>query len=390
MMRSMFADVDHSHPDVRRDLFFWAEWLGAQLPRLGGLRLDAIKHFSSEFLRDFVAHIDSGAVAGGRNWFMVGEYWREESAYLADYIDFMGRRISLFDVQLVANFSKLSLQEGSDLRTVFEDTLVGMRPENAVVSCEALGFESPSTSSRVFWKLTVVDEQSFVVNHDTVSRTPLHALCCSDDTKTLVTHSLARRPISRSNFSRCFHNLVPPLLTPHQKPVTPYFLPLAYALILLRANAGLPCVFYSDLYGSLRKDHTTPSTATVTPPLAGGRLLPRLMLARKLWAYGTQVDYIADSADPSCIGFTRFGHPSRSGGAGIAAIMTNAWEYARKRMKVGRRHAGERWTDVLRGCPGVVVIDADGCGDFVVGPRMVAVWANEKAVGRERVDGVVL
>lgn len=126
----MFADIDHSNPEVRRDLFSWVEWLASQV-RLGGLRLDAIKHFSATFVKDLVTHIDQTV---GRDWTIIGEYWREEQSVLSRFIDFMDGRISLFDVRLVNNFSRLSFQANADLRTVFDGTLVSVMPKNAVVS----------------------------------------------------------------------------------------------------------------------------------------------------------------------------------------------------------------------------------------------------------------
>ena len=172
--------------------------------------------------------------------------------------------------------------------------------------------------------------------------------------------------------------------------MAPWFLPLAYALILLRANAGLPCVFFSDLYGSSGlAPHLPNHPVTVYPPPCGGGAIPRLMLARRLWAYGTQIDYL-DGDDPRCIGFTRTGHPAQAGGAGLAVLMTSAWEYRSMRMFVGRRHAGERWTDVLRWCPGVVPIDADGFGVFPVACRSVSVWVSESAPGRAAAESVAL
>jgi alpha-amylase len=71
----MCANIDHSHPEVRRELFHWVEWLGSQL-KLGGLRIDAIKHYSASFLRDLMGHIDQKV---GRDWFMVGEYWKADA-----------------------------------------------------------------------------------------------------------------------------------------------------------------------------------------------------------------------------------------------------------------------------------------------------------------------
>jgi len=132
----MFADVDHKHPQVREDLFRWVGWLSSQM-KLGGMRLDAIKHYSFAFLRDFVRYTRQHV---NPNWFLVGEYWREDSEFLARYIEYMGHEMSLFDVQLVSNFSRVSLlEERGDLRKLFDDALVVWKPNNAVVSALELG-----------------------------------------------------------------------------------------------------------------------------------------------------------------------------------------------------------------------------------------------------------
>lgn len=181
--------------------------------------------------------------------------------------------------------------------------------------------------------------------------------------------------------------LPPPGLTsPSKTPVAPFFIPLAYALILLRANVGLPCVFWSDLYGSFGP-HPDPKHTTYIPPCRGGAVIPKMMLARQRWAYGSQYDYF-DAAH--CVGFTRLGHPAWGGGDGLAVLMTNRWECASKRMLVGREHAGEVWTDLLRWCPGRVVVDGEGFGEFMVAGRSVSVWVNERAQGRREVDEFVL
>ena len=133
----MFADIDHKHPQVRYDLFYWVQWLRGQM-KIGGLRLDAIKHYSAGFLRDLLAHIDERV---DENWFLVGEYWREDSEFLAKFIEYMGHRMSLFDVQLVANLSRISLLgEKGDLREVFDDALVLWKPDHSVVSIPSLPF----------------------------------------------------------------------------------------------------------------------------------------------------------------------------------------------------------------------------------------------------------
>jgi alpha-amylase len=125
----MFADIDHSNTEVREDLFRWVQWLSSQM-KFGGLRLDAVKHYSAKFLRDFLQHIDQTV---DQHWFIVGEYWRDESDILARYIDYMNNRISLFDVRLLSNICRLSLKEDSDLRTILHGSLAILKPHNTVV-----------------------------------------------------------------------------------------------------------------------------------------------------------------------------------------------------------------------------------------------------------------
>lgn len=116
-------------------------------------------------------------------------------------------------------------------------------------------------------------------------------------------------------------------------------------------------------------------------------VIPKIILARRMYAYGPQIDYFDR---PDSIGFTRVGHPSKSGGAGLAVVISNGWKVTEKRMNVGRQHAGERWTDVLSLCWGEVVIDQNGWGIFGVGARSVSAWASRTAFGRDNLDELVL
>lgn len=70
--------------------------------------------------------------------------------------------------------------------------------------------------------------------------------------------------------------------------------------------------------------------------------------------------------------------------------MNVGWIFAVKRMCVGAKHAGERWTDLLKWKWGTVEIDSQGYGKFPVGPRAVAVWVWEGAEGRGLVEGFEL
>lgn len=168
--------------------------------------------------------------------------------------------------------------------------------------------------------------------------------------------------------------------------VAPWFIPLAYSIILLHANGGTPVVFYGDLYGSLGPMGERPA-GTYEPADHGRRLIPNMMLARQAYAYGSQSEYFDES---DCIGFTRHGNPSFSGHAGLAVLMTSRCEMAVKRMFVGKIHAGEHWTDLLGEVQGSVEIDFEGWALFAAAPRSVSVWVDVAAVGRRDIDSFSL
>ncbi|PSR83745.1 alpha-amylase [Coniella lustricola] len=309
----MFANIDLGHPEVRQELFSWAEWLGAQLP-IRGLRLDAIKHMSTGFVKEFVKQAKQ---VWGDDCLLLGEYWVQESDFLVNYAEDMGCDVQLYDIRLVHNFKDISWAQDPDLRTIFEGTLAQTRPDLSL---------------------------TFVVNHDTQE---------GQTSETLV---------------------------------APWFIPLAYSIILLHANGGSPVVFYGDLYGSFGPMGERPS-GTYEPADHGRRLIPSMMLARQAYAYGLQSQYF-DEAD--CIGFTRHGDACFSNHAGLAVLMTSRCEMAVKRMFVGEIHTGEHWTDLLGEVQGSIEIDSEGWGLFAAAPRSVSVWAASDAAGRHDIDSFAL
>jgi alpha-amylase len=127
----MFADLDYSHPEVEKDVLNWGGWISKEIT-LKGIRFDAVKHFSEDFLRKFITMMEE---QHGEGWFFVGEFWKDSLDDMSRYLERMGRKFSLFDAPLVYNFSKLSKTENADLRTVFDETLVKIEPVNAVASC---------------------------------------------------------------------------------------------------------------------------------------------------------------------------------------------------------------------------------------------------------------
>ena len=126
----MFADLDHSHPEVRADILKWGEWIGSEIA-IRGMRIDAAKHYSASFQKEFVAHLRNTV---GANYFIVGEYWRGEVDLLLNYLNTMDYGVSLFDVPLLGRFAAVSKMAGGDLRKIFRGTLVEQMPNHAVVS----------------------------------------------------------------------------------------------------------------------------------------------------------------------------------------------------------------------------------------------------------------
>lgn len=158
-------------------------------------------------------------------------------------------------------------------------------------------------------------------------------------------------------------------------PINRAFTPHAYSLLLLRRD-GIPCVFFGDLYG------TGPPHPEA--PTCGGKL-PGIILARKLFAHGPQVDYFERS---DCIGWTRQGTRHTSNGVAVVLSWTRATEpeniRPKLRMCVGKRHAGEVWTDVLGFEWTAVVIDEKGFGMFPCQWNSMACFVNQDAVGRDQ------
>ncbi|KAK6829418.1 Glucan 1-4-alpha-maltohexaosidase [Apiospora arundinis] len=125
----MYADVDYSHPEVQMDVINWGSWVVKEL-KLKGFRFDACQHFSARFTNDFIEQLKQEF--GKHSMFFVGEFWSGDSKEMLEYLDFIESQYSLFDSPLLYNFSRLSTTERSDLRTVFDGSLVQARPGQSV------------------------------------------------------------------------------------------------------------------------------------------------------------------------------------------------------------------------------------------------------------------
>ena len=307
----MFSDIDHRHPEVREDLFNWADWMVHE-NGLDGFRLDAAAHFSYGFAHDWIARAHEASRAKrGRDAFIVGEVWTGKVAKITKWLDTVGQGAFAYDSPLVNDFARVSKDvvagsQNADLRTIMRSSLVKERPQNAV---------------------------TLVTNHDT---------------------------------------------QPGQASATvidPRLKSLFYAFILLRAE-GLPCVFWGDMYGTCGKEGSPPACMT-----HGQRsLLPDLVFARRMYAYGQQTDYF--DAQTS-IGWTRSGTHDRPGCAVVLSIGPyNEW--SNKKMQIG--NPGEIWVDVLSDPRQrvEVQIDQSGCGFFYCLGWSPAVYVRKDVPGVDR------
>lgn len=153
-----------------------------------------------------------------------------------------------------------------------------------------------------------------------------------------------------------------------EQTVEPWFREHAYAIILLR-EAGYPCVFYADAYGSHYTDTGTDGQEHEVN-LEPMPKLSQLLKLRKEKSYGLQRDYFDH---PSCIGWTRAGDPEREH-SGIAVVLSNG-QAGNKNMEVGSHFAGMIFTDHLGHADGEVRIDENGWGQFYCESGSVSVWS---------------
>lgn len=125
----MGMNVDMDNPEVVHELKEWLEWYLRETG-VDALRLDAVKHISFPFYRDFLCEIRSET---GRDYPAVGEYWNGDVGRLMYYLDAVDNKMQLFDVALHFKFFHAA-EAGSeyDLRDLFRDTIASRRPECAV------------------------------------------------------------------------------------------------------------------------------------------------------------------------------------------------------------------------------------------------------------------
>ena len=144
-----------------------------------------------------------------------------------------------------------------------------------------------------------------------------------------------------------------------QSEIQQWFKPLAYALILLRST-GIPCVFFGDYYGIEGKE----------APIRNE--LMQIMIARKLYAYGNQIDYFDNE---HIIGWVREGDREHKESGLVVIMSENAG--GSKSMYVGNNLANCVLRDITGNMKENVYVDKDGNGIFYCNGGSVSVWVKK-------------
>ena len=151
-------------------------------------------------------------------------------------------------------------------------------------------------------------------------------------------------------------------------PVEPWFKPLAYAIILLRAE-GYPCVFYADYYGAEYEDYGRDGKRYNIVLPSHRWIIDKLLYARQNYAYGAQYDYFDHT---NIIGWTRLGDEQHL--KAMAVIMSND-SGGSKWMEVGRINA--KFNDITENITESVYTNQDGWGEFSCNGGSVSVWVEQ-------------
>ncbi len=125
----MFADIDHAHPDVKKELISWVDWFIKEL-NLDGLRFDAVKHIDSSFMEEFAAHLKQ---THGDDFYLLGEYWDVSIDNKSQYMKATDYQMALFDVSLHFKFYEAAKNSDNfDLRDILNDTVTSENPPMSV------------------------------------------------------------------------------------------------------------------------------------------------------------------------------------------------------------------------------------------------------------------
>ncbi len=124
----MGADVDVQNPEVKQELIRWGKWY-VDFTGADGFRLDAVKHISAGFIRDWLMEMRNTY----GNMPAIGEFWHGDVRELEKYLAQVDYALSLFDVPLHFRLRDMSYADGHyDMRTILNGSLVERHPQNAI------------------------------------------------------------------------------------------------------------------------------------------------------------------------------------------------------------------------------------------------------------------
>jgi len=231
-----FYDYDQFQDDTKEKLIDWTKWNWDDVG-MRGLRMDAIKHFTPEFVGDM---LDSLHVHGMDPGLVVGEWYGTNTGELAGWVN-----------------SVLGYMEPATQAAIYPRIFDFSLRENLRQACDAAGFDA-----RNVFQGSIVDAAglsgfnvvTFLNNHDFRDG---------------------------SGFASLIHN----------DPI------LGYVYLFTNNKVGLPCVFYPDYYGYPDDPVTYPYFPTGLSSMKAD--IDKLMQIHTTFIYGaTSVDYLNRFSTP--------------------------------------------------------------------------------------------
>jgi alpha-amylase len=131
----MGADVEYRNPHVVQEMKNWIKWY-FDTTKVDGIRLDALKHLSSDFLKEWITYIKKEL---NPDCYVLGEFWKDEAEKISYFSDKMDDLISCFDAPLHYNFFTAS-KDGKDydLTQILKGSFLEKKPVFSVSFFENL------------------------------------------------------------------------------------------------------------------------------------------------------------------------------------------------------------------------------------------------------------
>ncbi|KAI9662371.1 MAG: hypothetical protein M1821_008538 [Bathelium mastoideum] len=339
----LLNNLDYSNQALRGEVQRWGQWIVRELG-LAGFRLDAVKHFSQNFINEWITAVNASS---SDKLFFVGEHWTDNVKTLVRWLAAAPPDFHLFDAPLLYNLARTSWSKDPDLRQIFQDTLVKSRPNNAI---------------------------TLVANHDTqrgqTMETPIKP--------TFMALAYALILLREDGYPCVFYGDLYGLCDPHPSPPTCWGkLP---DLILARKLYAYGV--QTDYFG--RKDCIgwTRSGLLEDSNKVGLAVVMSWKKAKTLAAPKTNaLDRIRQAFQKPVPAASSTEGSTESNGTGA---QQSECPSPRIRMKVGSEHAGKVWRDLLGWEWADVTIDSEGFGDFPCQPNSLAVFTVKDAPGRDR------